>query len=273
MFGAIAAANSISDIYAMGAIPAFALSIVAFPDTLLPPEVLVEILRGAGEKAQEAGIEIIGGHTIEDHEPKFGLVVTGFVHPDKILRNATAQAGDILILTKPIGTGIVMTAMKRGLTEPAEEAEAIDVMAELNRIPAELLARFPVNACTDVTGFGLLGHLREMVMGSGVSAIVDAWMVPVLSSVYKHVAGGTIPGGTRNNMEFVGEMVRWAPELPELTKIILCDAQTSGGLLISLPEIHAKNLLGLLLKNGIGKAAVIGRITAGEPAIEVNWIH
>ncbi|MCX6277848.1 MAG: selenide, water dikinase SelD [Bacteroidetes bacterium] len=267
MFGAIAAANAISDVYAMGGTPAFALSIVGFPDRLLPLETLGEILRGASDKAAEAGIEIIGGHTIEDQEPKFGLVVTGFIHPDKILRNSTAKVGDVLILTKPIGTGIIMTAMKRGLTEPAEVDEAIGVMAELNRKPAEIMQQFPVNACTDVTGFGLTGHLKEMVKGSGVSATIYANQVPLISSVMKHASGGTIPGGTKNNLEFVGDVIKWAPEVTELMKVVLCDAQTSGGLLISLPEAFGEEFIGRLREAGVTKAVIIGKIVEGNGKI------
>ena len=270
MFGAIAAANAISDVYAMGGTPAFALSIVGFPDRLLPFETLGEILRGASDKAAEAGIEIIGGHTIEDQEPKFGLVVTGFIHPDKILRNSTAKVGDILILTKPIGTGIIMTAMKRGLTEPAEVDEAIGVMVELNRKPAEIMQQFPVNACTDITGFGLPGHLKEMVKGSGVSATICATKVPLLSSAMKHAVGGSIPGGTKNNLEFIGDVIEWANEIPELMKVVLCDAQTSGGLLISLPETYGEEFIGRLREAGVTKAAIIGKIVEGNGKIVVG---
>ena len=269
MYGAIAAANAISDVYAMGGTPAFALSIVGFPDRLLPLEVLQLILKGAADKAAEAGIEILGGHTIEDQEPKFGLVVTGFVHPDKILRNSTALPGDLLILTKPLGTGIIMTAMKRGLASPEEIGTAAGVMAGLNKIPAEIMKEFPVSACTDVTGFGLLGHLKEMVKSAMVSATVDSTKVPVIEAVFRHAAAGAVPGGTKNNLEFAGDVIDWDPGIPDLMKMVLCDAQTSGGLLISIPESRGHELLARLHEAGVMHASMIGKIIPGGQRIRV----
>ena len=269
MFGAIAAANALSDIYAMGVKPLFALSIVGFPDRKLPLDVLQEILRGAGDKAKEAGIQIIGGHSIEDTEPKFGLVVTGVVHPAKILRNSTARPGDALILTKPIGTGIITTAIKRGLAAPRAIEEVMGLMAELNNKPVDIMAGFQVNACTDVTGFGLLGHLKEMVTAAGICAVLRYREVPVLEPAWEYAAAGAIPGGTRNNLDFVKQLVTWGEDVPELMKVILADAQTSGGLLISLPEALAGAMLCRLHEAGITKAAIIGVMVSGEPGIIV----
>ncbi len=269
MFGAIAAANALSDIYAMGARPLFALSIVGFPDRKLPLEVLHQILRGAGDKVAEAGIQIIGGHSIEDSEPKFGLVVTGIIHPDRILRNSTAQAGDALILTKPIGTGIITTAIKRGLADRSAVHEVMRLMAELNDKPAAIMAGFTVHACTDVSGFGLLGHLKEMVEGAGLHALLHAGDVPVIEAAWDYAAAGAIPGGTRNNLEFVKRVVTCHPETPELLKFIFADAQTSGGLLISLPENQSKDLLTQLHAAGLSRASIIGKMVAGETGITV----
>jgi cysteine desulfurase len=269
MYGAIAAANAISDVYAMGANPLFALSIVGFPDRELPLEVLQEILRGAHDKASEAGIRIIGGHSVEDSEPKFGLVVTGIVHPGRILRNSNARPGDALILTKPLGTGIVTTAIKRGLADKPAVEMVMTLMAELNKNAADVISGFPVNACTDVTGFGLLGHLKEMVCSAGLHVYLRAGDVPVLDAAWEYAAAGAIPGGTRNNLEFVKTMVTWNKDMPELMKFILADAQTSGGLLISLPEAHAKEMLSHLHAAGVVRAAIIGRFAEGDPGISV----
>jgi len=269
MYGAIAAANALSDIYAMGGKPLFALSIVGFPDRRLPIGVLNNIMKGASDKVAEADIQIIGGHSIEDSEPRFGLVVTGMIHPDKILRNSTAKPGDALILTKPLGTGIITTAIKRGLANDVAIGSVIRVMAELNRIPAEIMSRYPVSACTDVSGFGLLGHLKEMVQGAGVRAILDIKMIPVPGVAWEYAAAGAIPGGTRNNLDYAREMVQWSEAVPELMKFILADAQTSGGLLISLPEKKAEKLLTSLHDSGIQDAAIIGKILPGKPEIIV----
>jgi len=269
MYGAISAANALSDVYAMGGKPLFALSIVGFPDRKLPVEVLQQILRGANDKVAEAGIQVIGGHSIEDSEPKFGLVVTGIVHPAKILRNSTARPGDALVLTKPLGTGIITTAIKRGLADDVAVDRVMRIMAELNRVPAEIMIEYPVNACTDVTGFGLLGHLKEMVCGAGVRAVIKAEMVPVLDAAWEYAAAGTIPGGTKNNLDYVKDYVKWSESTPGLMKFILADAQTSGGLLISLPESQATELVARLHQAGNPVAAIIGRIEQGEPFIVV----
>jgi cysteine desulfurase NifS/selenium donor protein len=268
-FGAISAANSLSDIYAMGGTPIFALNIVGFPSNRLPLEVLEAILQGAQEKAQEAGIAILGGHTVDDNEPKYGMAVTGLVHPDRILRNSTAQPGDVLILTKPIGLGILTTALKQGMADPLVETKAIQIMASLNKDAAESLQGFEVHACTDITGFGLLGHLHEMTLGSKVLAQIQLNAVPILPEARQLAGMDIIPGGTINNLDFVKPHVNFEGGISHIDQVLLADAQTSGGLLISLPEKEADALLNKLLEKDI-KAAQIGWISgAGEGSITV----
>lgn len=261
-FGAISAANSLSDIYAMGARPLFALNIVGFPSNRLPLWVLERILKGAADKAAEAGISIIGGHTVDDTEPKFGLAVTGIINPKQVMRNNTARPGDALILTKPLGMGILATAAKRGLASKSEMMEAIQFMAALNLQAAEAMKITGANACTDITGFGLLGHLHEMTAGSHVNAVLSASAVPILASARRLAGADVIPGGTRDNLAYVLPSVDFANSLNETEQLLLADAQTSGGLLISLPESQANNLLAELHTRGIRNAALIGRITA-----------
>lgn len=259
-FGAIAAANSLSDIYAMGGEPLFALSVVGFPSTRLPMSVLRQILRGAADKAAEAGISIIGGHTVDDTEPKYGLAVTGVVHPERILANNRARVGDKLILTKPIGTGIIATAIKRQLAGADITRRVIDLMSTLNREAAKVLAAYDVSACTDVTGFGLLGHLREMTVGSKVNARISVPAVPILNEAVEYAAAGTIPGGTENNLDYVQLCVEWGPGIAGVTRIVLADAQTSGGLLIAVAPAQADRLVAELRAVGVEDAAVIGAI-------------
>jgi selenium donor protein len=266
-FGAIAAANALSDIYAMGATPLFALNIVAFPSSRLPVEVLGQILRGASDKAAEAGIPVIGGHTIDDPEPKFGMAVTGIVHPDKILRNKGARRGDALILTKPLGTGILSTALKRG---PGGESDYISSMLTLNKAAAEVMAAFPVSACTDITGFGLLGHLHEMTSASGVDAEIVARSVPLLPGVTEMASAGAVPGGTRNNLDYVSPHITWPAGFPEFRKHILCDAQTSGGLLIAVPETLAPQMIRDGLQAGVNMQQIGIIAGAGSGKIEVK---
>ncbi len=261
-FGAIAAANALSDIYAMGARPLFALNLVGFPVRRLPLQVLHEILTGASETAAEAGIPIVGGHSVEDTEPKFGWAVTGVVDPGKVLKNSTARPGDALILTKPIGLGILSTAAKRGVASAESIARSIAVMARLNKTAAEVMARSPVSACTDVTGFGLVGHLLEMTVGSGVDAELWAAAVPVLDEALEWAQAGVVPGGTEENHAHAAPKVEWAPDLGLPERLVLCDAQTSGGLLISLPESSADALCSALHAAGVAEAACIGRMTA-----------
>ena len=268
-YGAIAAANALSDVWAMGGKPLFALSILAFPEKKIPFEVLQEIIRGAVDKVTEAGISIIGGHSIEDEEPKFGLVVSGEVNPDKIWRNSTPEQGDVLILTKPLGTGILSTAVKREYAGEKAAREAITVMSMLNKIPAEVLMDYDVHACTDVTGFGLLGHLKEMLSARGLGAELYWEKVPLLSSVWEYAVAGMIPGGSRNNLEFVSGMLDCGPTVPALVKLILADAQTSGGLLVSLPEAQADRAVSALRSAGISAASAVGKITGEHPFIKI----
>lgn len=270
-FGAISAANSLSDIYAMGARPLFALNVVGFPERRLPATVLVAILKGAFDKADEAGISIIGGHTVEDTEPKFGLAVTGVVHPDRVLSNAGARAGDALVLTKPLGMGIISTAVKRGLAEDSDARRASEIMATLNRAASEVMVEIGVHACTDVTGFGLLGHLREMTAASGVDCEISAGAVPVLPAAVRFAGADVIPGGTLNNFAHVEDHVTFAREIPRATRLVLADAQTSGGLLMSVPAERAGRLLAALEARGVDAAARIGEFTTeGRGVIAVE---
>jgi cysteine desulfurase NifS/selenium donor protein len=267
-FGAISAANSLSDIYAMGGKPLFALSVVGFPSGRLPVSVLEDILRGAHDKAREAGIAIIGGHTVEDTEPKFGLAVTGIIAPAAILTNRGAKPGDALVLTKPIGTGILSTALKQGLLTEERASLLADTMALLNRVAAEAVTEVGANACTDVTGFGLMGHLLEMMAASGTRASIAAHRVPMLEGVVELAASGVVPGGTRNNRDYTAPQVEFGPDVPETARIILSDAQTSGGLLVSLPGDRADVLLGLLRDRGVTRAAAIGTVEAAPSGAE-----
>lgn len=257
-FGAIAAANALSDIYAMGAKPLFAMNIVGFPEKTLPMTVLEEILKGAHNKAAEAGISVIGGHTIEDPEPKYGMVVTGSVHPAKVIKNYGAKPGDVLILTKPLGTGILSTAVKRGMVEDELQKKLIAIMSFLNKTAAEIMQQFSVNACTDITGFGLLGHMHEMSRASACDVEVVFSQIPFIEEVSKLATAGIIPGGTFNNLDYVKKYTDFG-KYGRTQQVMLCDAQTSGGLLISLPENEAAECLNLLKQAGLKDAAIIGR--------------
>lgn len=269
-FGQVAASNALSDVYAMGGIPTAALSIVGFPDNL-PPEILVAILNGAAEKATEAQIAIVGGHTIKSEEPIFGLAVVGTVRPDRVLTNATAQVGDALVLTKPIGLGIISTAAKNGADELGAMREAIRVMTTLNRGAAEVFAGFEVHALTDVTGFGLLGHLRNMTAASRVTAQIWLDRVPVLAAARQYAAAGIAPGGTRANWRFLADWVDYASGISREEQLLLSDAQTSGGLLAAVSADQADEVVHALSAAGTLAAAVIGKIDApGDGRIDVK---
>jgi cysteine desulfurase len=259
-FGAIAAANSLSDIYAMGARPLFALSVVGFPSNRLPLTVLEDILDGARRKADEAGISIIGGHTVDDIEPKFGLAVSGVVDPSRIITNRNAKAGDVLVLTKPLGTGILSTALKQGLLEPEGTRLLMDVMATLNRAAAEAMLIVGANACTDVTGFGFLGHLLEMMRGSGTSAVIEVERVRFLRGAAEHAAAGIAPGGSISNSEYTAPFVGYSERVSDLKRLLLNDAQTSGGLLVSVAEEHSEEMMALLRDRGVEEATMVGRV-------------
>ncbi|WP_420844387.1 selenide, water dikinase SelD [Maribellus sediminis] len=269
-FGAVAAANALSDIYAMGAEPVFALNIVGFPEDTLPMDVLEQILKGAQDKATEAGIPILGGHTVEDPEPKYGMVVSGTVHPDKILKNAGAKPGDKLVLTKPLGTGILSTAIKRGMVDDRLRDRVTRQMTQLNKTAATLMRNYNVHACTDVTGFGLAGHLKEMTTASACDAEIWFEKLPFLPEVKNLAVAGVIPGGSYNNLDFVADFVDFG-KLPRTDQLLVCDAQTSGGLLIALPADEADKLVVDLHENGIKEALVIGEFTAeGKGVIAVR---
>jgi selenide,water dikinase len=263
-FGQIAAANSLSDVYAMGARPIAMLSIVGFPRDRLPLGILGEILKGGAEKGREAGVSVVGGHSIDDAEPKVGYAVAGLVHPAKVWRNVGARPGDALVLTKPIGTGIISTAIKQGQAPAVAVETAIRTMATLNRAAAEAAGQVVVHAVTDVTGFGLLGHLREMTCGSGVRARLAAGAVPLLPEVVALAQAGFVPGGTKRNLRAVAGIVQWDPAIPEPLRTILADAQTSGGLLIATPD--APGLHRALERAGVGEARQVGEIVAEDAA-------
>jgi len=259
-FGNIAAANALSDIYAMGANPVMCLNIAGFPTEKLPLEVLIEILRGGSDKAREAGVSVSGGHTIDDNEPKYGMVAMGIVHPDKIVRNSQARPGDNIVLTKPLGTGIITTAMKEDLAKEETAGEAIKVMSMLNKSASEVMIKIGVSACTDITGFGLLGHLYEMVAASSVSAEIYLEMVPLIDGTWELADDLIIPAGTIRNHEFLNEYLIWKDNISYEHQMILCDAQTSGGLLISVPDERTDSLIESLDKTGTLCSAVIGKI-------------
>lgn len=258
--GLIAAANSLSDIYAMGATPLFALNIVGFPVGSLSLSILGEILRGGADKVREAGVPIIGGHSIDDPEPKYGLVVTGLIDPAKIFKNSTAIIGDDLVLTKPLGLGIITTAIKRGkIAQPAIDA-AIVLMAALNKDASEAMVAVGAHACTDVTGFGLLGHLHEMTVGSKAGARVSLSKVPILPEAWDLIHEGICPGGTKRNHESLDGAIVWNPGIRNEAQLILCDAQTSGGLLIAVPKERTTALIQRLRECEAPAAALIGEI-------------
>ncbi len=261
-FGAIAAANALSDVYAMGAVPLTALNLVAFPKDG-DMDVLAEILRGGADKAKEAGVSIIGGHSIDDREPKYGMSVTGVVHPDRMVLKAGARPGDLLVLTKPLGTGIISTAIKAGRASEQVIAEAVRSMKTLNKGASEAMVEARVKGATDITGFGLLGHLHEMLHGSGVSARLFLAGIPVISGVTDLVKF-SVPGGTRANLRYMEDKVGCAPDVTEDEKLILADAQTSGGLLIAVAPDRLDGLLAGLARRSVETRSVIGTVTVGD---------
>jgi selenide,water dikinase len=257
-WGAIAAANALSDVYAMGARPLFALNLVAWPRETLPFELLGEVMRGASEVTTRAGCLMLGGHSIDDREPKFGLVVLGEVHPERMLTNTAARPGDRLVLTKPLGTGILTTALKRDLLPESALAPAVRSMTELNQGAARAALEAGVRCATDVTGFGLLGHLGNILAASGVGARVEFSRLPILPGAVELAAQGCVPGGTRRNLE--AAPAEWANDLGEAERLLVVDAQTSGGLLLAVPPARLELLLAALAREGTPAAAVIGEI-------------
>lgn len=266
-WGRVAAANALSDVYAMGATPLTALNLLSFPAGRLDLAVAAEILQGGAEKVEEAGAVILGGHSIEDDEPKYGLAVTGVVRPDRIITNAAAVPGDVLVLTKPIGTGIVTTALKRGYLDAAGTSLVTETMAALNRAAMEAMVEAGAHAATDVTGFGLLGHAWEMACASGAGLEIQAEMVPVLEPTWEMLARGAVPAGSRSNRRYLADQqaVEFSDGVGEEHRAVLTDANTSGGLLIAVAEDACPLLLDLLEKGNTPARAVVGRAVAGHP--------
>jgi selenide,water dikinase len=260
-FGRIAAANALSDVYAMGGVPKTAMNIVAYPLETMGREALREMLAGGAATLREADTVLLGGHSVEDEELKYGLAVTGFVHPKKILTNQGLCIGDCLVLTKPLGTGIINTAIKGGLASKETIVRVTELMATLNRKAAEIIAGFTVSACTDVTGFGLLGHLAEMICGTGIGVKIESNIVPFLAEAYEFGSMGFVPVGAHKNREFRKTMVSASAGFDPVLRDILFDPQTSGGLLIGCAEKDAQALVRRLHDQGIIAAAVIGYVT------------
>ena len=261
-FGRIAAANALSDVYAMGGRPLFALNLLSFPRKLLPDGLAEEIVRGGAEKAREAGAPVLGGHSIDDAEPKYGMVAVGEVDPATMLSIDRARSGDDLVLTKPLGSGIVATAIKADACPPDVLRAAVEMMARLNRDASEAALAAGARAATDVTGYGLIGHLGNMLRASGVSARIDAAAVPILDGVAALVEAGHVPGGTRRNHKDAADSVSYAEGVDEATRTLIADAQTSGGLLIAIPPDRTAALIRELKARGEG-GAHIGRVTEG----------
>ncbi|MCK8824021.1 selenide, water dikinase SelD [Fuchsiella alkaliacetigena] len=269
IFGQIAAANSLSDIYAMGGEVLSAMNIVGFP-SCLSTEILEKILQGGANKIKEAGAILAGGHTIEDDEPKYGLAVSGLIAPEKLVSNAAAEAGDTLVLTKPLGIGVLLTALKGGLADSEAKEQVIAEMRTLNKQATEVMQEVGVNACTDITGFGLLGHLWELVKASQVQAELELSRIPFLAGALDWAEMGLVPAGAYRNRDYLQGEVSFAAGVAEAEQDLLFDPQTSGGLLISVPDKKTERLLDKLQQAGVNKATAIGRIVAGGPAIKVK---
>lgn len=268
-FGQVAAANALSDIYAMGGTPCFALNIIGFPVNTLPMSVMEEILRGGADKLNEVGVPIVGGHSYEDHAPKYGLAVTGSIDPERYVSKKGAKPGDVLVLTKSIGIGAITTGIDIQITTPELEEKVLTIMTTLNQTASEAMMRIGVHACTDVTGFGLLGHLYEMLTASLVSAEISVSRIPVIPEAWEMIRRGAISNGTRNNKRMLQEIVKWESAIPEEAKWLLYDAQTSGGLLMAVPP-EKKDLLISELQRSNCVAAVIGNIKEKRtPLIQV----
>lgn len=261
-FGQIAAANSLSDIYAMGGDPTLSMNLICFP-TCLPMDVMAKILQGGASKVKEAGAIIAGGHTIEDSEPKYGLCVTGFMHPDKVMQNSNCKEGDLLVLTKPLGIGVLTTANKAQLLDQKTYDEMVEAMATLNKYGKDVMMEVGANACTDVTGFGLIGHASEMAKGSGLTVELYSKNIPIIEAAIDFAKMGIIPSGAYNNREFVQSDVSFAPDVPQYMQDLMYDPITSGGLLISLPEQKAQELVEKLKGVTICNA-IVGRVTAKQ---------
>ena len=262
-FGQIAAANALSDVYAMGGVPKTAMNLVAFPLKDMDMSVLRQIIQGGLDKMREAGVVLVGGHSVEDKELKYGLSVTGFIHPDRVLTKKNLKAGDRLILTKPLGTGIINTAIKGGLASKEITDTVTRLMATLNKDAAEIMEHYPVHACTDITGFGFLGHIAEMVVDSGAGIRIQTDRVPILPQTLDYAGMGLLPAGAYKNREFFERHVGFAPRVDPLIQDILFDPQTSGGLLICVEGNRAHDLLQALKQKGVHDAAIVGQVEPG----------
>ncbi|KKM12825.1 segregation protein A [Clostridiales bacterium PH28_bin88] len=267
VFGQVAAANALSDVYAMGGKPLTVMNIIAFPTCSMDLGILRDILAGGADKILEAGALLVGGHTIEDNEPKYGLSVTGIVHPDKVIANEGARPGDVMVLTKPLGVGIITTGLKGGLYSPEAAGPAVESMVTLNARAAEAMIEVGVHAATDVTGFGFLGHAYEVCAASGVGLEVTLSQVPVLEGAWDLARMGVVPGGAKRNRQYLAGKVRWEGDIPEEAQDILCDPQTSGGLLMAVPAERLGKLSATLDRKGI-LAAVVGQVS-DEPGVIV----
>ncbi len=260
-YGQIAAANAMSDVYAMGGRPITALNLVCWPQSGLPREMLHEVLRGGSEKAKEAGALVVGGHSVADEEVKYGMAVTGVIDPRRVIRNVGAQVGDALILTKPLGTGVLMTAFKRDRLAPEYYDSAVAAMVQLNARAAEVMLQFEVHAATDVTGFGLVGHSSKMADGSGVTIVFEESDLPLLAGALECCREGMIPGGGARNREFYAPRTKIPEEISDEMIAIAFDPQTSGGLLIAAPDRDAISLVAAMHRAGVGDACIVGRVT------------
>ena len=263
VYGQVAVANALSDVYAMGGKPITAINLVMFDTCKVPMDYLAEILKGGAEKLKEAGVSLVGGHTVDDLETKFGLSVTGIAHPKRIVRNSTAKPGDVLVYTKPLGIGVLTTAIKADMASDEEVKAVSEVMTHLNKSASEAMVSVGVSACTDVTGFGFLGHLYEMVKFSGVSAEIDSSAFKLLPGAKEYASMGLLPAATYDNVDYVGDAVEFPEGFDEDLKMLFFDPQTSGGLLISVPEGKLTELLSELQKRGERWIQVVGKIKEG----------
>ncbi len=269
IFGQISATNSLSDVYAMGGEPKTCLNIVCFPKGKLDVEILGEILKGGADKVKESGAVVVGGHSIIDEELKFGMAVTGVIHPDKILRNVGVQEGDVLILTKPLGTGIISTALKKGKASKESVDDAVRSMTTLNAAAGTVMRKYPVHACSDVTGFGILGHALEMASGSGVTLIIEATKMPLLRGAPRLAEKGYLTGGCKRNRDYLDDKMAIEPSVREGLVEIAIDPQTSGGLLIAVAKRHASKLVDELHRAGVKDAAEVGYATS----LQKPWVR
>ena len=270
-FGEIAVANALSDVYAMGGTPLTGMNLVAYPIKTLSSSILKEILLGGLSKMKEAGVALVGGHSVEDPEIKYGLAVTGIVHPNKILTNAKAEPGDRLVLTKPLGTGVIATALKGGMASDGAVQKMVESMITLNRKASERMRAFGVHACTDITGFGFIGHAMEMVLASQVGMVIQSKDIPIFPEAIEYARLGLIPGGARSNRDFFSCRVDARPDVPVLLMDLLYDPQTSGGLLISLPSSEAERLVEILKEDGNIDSRIVGEVVK-EPCGKIQIV-